>query len=168
MGISSLNKLITDDWQLISTSSPSAQSTITISSISPIYSKLLLTLDVTNSSSSVSVGLTINNSSTGYMSLGYMGFVNSTAGFQTVVNKTSHLISHCSIYNQTAHYGLITIDSANTLGGKYIKSFGSASGGTSGTTVVSDGFWDGSAAIDRLDIAGPSMTGTIKLYGVRL
>lgn len=168
MGISSINKSVSDDWQLITTSSPSAQSTVTISSISPIYSKLLLTLDVTNSSSPVSVGLTINNSSTGYMSLGYMGFVNSTAGFQAVNSQTNHLISHCSIYNQTGHYGLVTIDSANTFGGKYIKSFGSATGGTSGTTVVSDGFWDGSAAIDRLDISGPSMTGTIKLYGVRL
>lgn len=168
MGISSFGRSITDDWQLITTSSPSAQTTVTLSSIETIYSKLLVTVDVTNPGSSTGVTLTINNSATDYMTMGYTGFVNATVGFPTSPSKTGHIVTVSASYNQTANYGLILIDSANTAGGKYIKSFGSTSGGTSPTSTMAEGFWGGTSAIDRLDLTGPTMTGTVKLYGVRL
>lgn len=168
MGISSFGRSITDDWELITTSSPSAQTTVTLSSIATIYSKLLVTIDVTNPGNTAGVTLTINNSSTDYMSLGYTGFVNATVGYPTSPNKTGHIVTVSASYSQTANYGLVLIDSANTAGGKYIKSFGTATGGTSGTSTMAEGFWGGTTAIDRLDLTGPTMTGTVKLYGVRL
>lgn len=166
MGISSFGRSLTDNWELITTSSPSAASTVTLSSIETVYSKLLLTVSVTNTASITSLSLKINNSSTDYLSTSFTGFINTTYGYRTLNSTTSHILTDTGTQSITNHTALAVIYSANTLGGKYIESQGAIEGGGN-ACALTQGFWGGSAAIDRLDITGPSMTGTIKLYGVR-
>lgn len=166
MGISSFGRSLSDDWELITSSSPSAVSTVTFSSIQTVYSKLLLTVSVTNTATTTSLELKINNSSTDYLSTALGGFINSTYGYSTASGTTSHFLTYTGGQSLTNHSALAIIYSANTLNGKYIESQGSTTGGGN-AAILSQGFWAGSAAIDRLDITGPSMTGTIKLYGVR-
>lgn len=169
MGISTIGRSTTDNWELITTSSPSAASTVTLSSIDTVYSKLLITFGVTHSGSQTLFTLTANNDSTAgkYMSIAKNGFINDTNGFIQSTSTSSHILTLSGSYNQTASNGLAYIFDANTNGGKRIESHSGQSGGTAGTSVDAFGFYEASAAITRLDITGPSMTGTVKLYGVR-
>lgn len=169
MGISSFGRSASDNWQLITTINPAAVTTATLSSIAENYSKLLVTVDVTHSSSTTGLAMTFNNSTTGYFSFGAYGFVNSTVGIFNTNSTTSHILTQPNgSYGGTTSQAFAIIESAETNGGKLIKSWGQAGAGGYPMLMEINGFWGGTAAITEIDITGPSMTGTIQLYGVRL
>lgn len=168
MGISTLQRSIGDNWELIATNTPTTATQSTFSSIAENYSKLLVTVDVTHSSSTTPIVLTFNNSTSGYLCFGSYGFVNSTVGIFNTSSTSGHILASANgSYGGTASLGFAIIESAQTTGGKIIKSWGQAGGGGYPMSLEVNGFWAGTAAITEIDIDGPSMTGTIKLYGVR-
>jgi hypothetical protein len=164
MGISSLKKSVSDNWELITTATATSQTTLTLSSIDPVYSKLLLTWSITYSSNYANHYLTINNDSgSNYMSIADGGFLNDTYGYIKASSETAHTLVASSSTYSTANSGLAYIFNADTTGGKNIESYSICNPVTKG-----NGFYAASAAVTRLDIAGLSFSGTVKLYGVRV
>lgn len=163
MGISSLNKPKTENWELITTSSPSGLSTITISSIDTIYAKLLVTFDLTSAGNSGFLTMRINNDSgTNYIS---NAVANETAA---ATDSNELLLCLSGALSQTAWRGFAIISDASTIYAKLLTGTATASGGTYAVGTTADGFYAASAAVTQLDLLHTaSLSGTVKLYGVR-
>lgn len=166
MGISSLNKQDVLNWELITTSSPSGLSTITISSIDTIYSKLLIAYDLTSSGNINNLTLRLNNDS----GTNYIANASVTQSSSALALTSNDQIGICLSggYSQTTWRGLTIIAEASTINAKTVTASGGASGGTNQVKTISDGFYAASAAITRIDLLhNAALSGTVKLYGVR-
>lgn len=169
MGISSLNKRKTEDWELITTSSPSGLSTITLSSIDTIYAKLLITFDLTSTGNSGTLTMRINNDSgTNYISNAVANENDSSGGSAAAIDTNELLLCLAGGYFQTAWQGFAIISDASTINAKIVTGTATATGGTYAVGTTADGFYAASAAVTRLDLLhSASLSGSIKLYGVR-
>lgn len=171
MAIASFNKPKTDNWELITTSSPSGLTTITLSSIDTFYQKLYLTWNLTSSLSNSQINLTINNDTgNNYLSTAIAPTSASTgAAFAADAAKVDKHILHIAGVSSTAWIGYLEISDASTNYAKLLHSEAVASGGTYTVVTQANGIYDASAALSRLDIvtSGSALSGTVKLYGVR-
>lgn len=162
MSISSLNKPDVTDWELITTSTPSGLSTVTLSSIDTIYSKLLLTFTL-SATYNGSITMTLNND-------GGNNYISLMNAFGSSTSASSSLSSITLVFGasgNTDFRGYAVIDGASTANLKTIITSGTGVGGTA-TITKSDAIYAASAAISRIDLAlGTAMSGTVKLYGVR-
>lgn len=170
MGISSLKRLGSDKWELLSTSSPAGVSTVTFSSIDTVFTKLLLTYEFTTSASTGFLTLRANNDSgNNYMSNAIGTENDSAGGGSASYDKNEHVCILSAGYSQTSWGGNTLILGAETDSIKTIESFGTSLGGTVGCGTTSYGIYMASAAITQLDLLhSANLTGTAKLYGVRI
>jgi hypothetical protein len=169
VGISSLNKPKTENWELITTSSPSGLSTITLSSIDTIYAKLLVTFDLTSAGNAGFLTMRINNDSgTNYISNAVANENDQAGGSAAATDSNELLLCLSGAYSQTAWRGFAIISDASTIYAKLLTGSATASGGTYAVGTTADGFYAASAAVTQLDLLhSASLTGTVKLYGVR-
>lgn len=170
MGISSLKKSASDNWELLSTSSPAGVATITFSSIDTVFSKLLLTYDLTSSGNSGFLTLRVNNDAgNNYMSNAIATENDSAGGGAASYDTNEHICCVSSGFFQTSWSGNTIILAAETTSIKTLESFGTALGGTAGCGTTAFGIYMASAAVTQLDLKhSANLTGTVKLYGVRI
>jgi len=168
MAISKIGGTGSDNWELISSVTPTAASAaVNFTGLSP-YRKLLLIWDETTLGSSGSVSARLNNDSSAnyfYTSVDYAStptYINSLISFGTEIGFST---------SGTNPQGLVEFGNCDTTGLKSIVN--GANAGTAGGTAVKNqfyGYYKASAVVTQVNLITSTTfnaAGTVYLYGVK-
>lgn len=168
MAISKLGGSTSDNWELISSVTPTAASAaVNFTGLNP-YRKLLLIWDNVTLSSSGSVSVRLNNDSSAEYAYSFLSYISTPAYSNTFAIFDTEI--DCST-SGTSPQGMIEFQNCDQTGLKTISN-GTWSGASAGTSINNNGYgyYKGSAIITQVNLITSTTfnaAGTVYLYGVK-
>ncbi len=162
MAISTIGGTGSDNWELISSVTPTAASAaVNFTGLSP-YKKIIVKVDGVELNISGTISVRLNNDSSTYAY--FMGRAVS-AGNEFYYDKAAFLASQSTATG--AFYGYLSLSSCDNAGAKILEAGGFATGGTLGAT---QGVYWGTAIVTQVNVITTTTfkaLGTVALYGVK-
>jgi hypothetical protein len=168
MAISQLGGSTSDNWELISSVTPTAASASVNFTGLTLYRKLLLIWDDVTLGSSGSVSVRLNNDSSSNYAYSFLSYVSTPTYANTFTIFDTEI--DCST-SGTSPQGMIQFENCDQTGLKTISN-ATWSGAAAGTSVnaAGYGYYKGSAVITQVNLITSTTfnaAGTVYLYGVK-
>ena len=162
MATGTVSSIAGDNWQTITTVTPTTGTTATFSSIAG-YKTLMLAWSGVNLGTNGNLSITFNGSSTGYASLTQVNGQNDYSYTKIELENPTYGAG------TTNHTGYINITNPLATAPKITNSLAGSTGG--GTVVLGNAMWNNTAAITSIVVTSTTAfsgtnTGTFTLYGI--